>query len=104
LSWPTEVAELVPDALELGDLLVRVLADGCHLLLGGILDLLLLVGLGALGLQGRELLLELRQALATRASRRSPRFLISRRRFASWVGRSRWRASSSTEITMYAAK
>jgi hypothetical protein len=44
------------------------------------------------------------QALATRASRRSPRFLISRRRFASWVGRSRWRASSSTEITMYAAK
>ena len=58
-----EGAEVLPHALELGDLLVERLADLAHLLLGGVLDASLLVGLGALGLEGREVLLELAEAL-----------------------------------------
>src|SRR5690606_34833140 len=42
-----EVAELVPNLFELLDLLVVALAGLRHLLLGGVLDLALLVGLGA---------------------------------------------------------
>ena len=58
-----ERAEVLPHALQLQDRLVGTLADERHLLLGGVLDLLLGVGLGTLGLEGRELLLQLRQAL-----------------------------------------
>jgi len=58
-----EVAELVPHPLELGDLLVAALADGGHLLLGGVLGLLLLVGLGSLRLEGGELVFQLLQAV-----------------------------------------
>ena len=54
-------AEFLPHALELGDGVVRVLADRGHLLLGRVLDLLLLIGLGALVLERGELLLQLLQ-------------------------------------------
>src|SRR5699024_2457340 len=58
-----ERAELLPHALELGDLLVRALADRRHLLLGGVLRLALLVGLRAFLLEGGELLLQLLEAV-----------------------------------------
>src|SRR5690606_18136562 len=58
-----EVAEVIPHALELGDLLVECLAGLTHLLLGAILRAALLVSLGTLGLECREILLELREAL-----------------------------------------
>ena len=58
-----EGAEVLPHALELGDLLVERLADLAHLLLGGVLGAALLVGLGALLLEGGEVGLELLQAL-----------------------------------------
>ena len=70
-----EVAEVLPDALELGDLLVEGLAGLRHLLLGAVLGATLLVALGALRLEGGEVVLELLEAvgdagvaLATRAS------------------------------------
>ena len=58
-----EAAEVIPHALELGDLLVERLADLAHLLLGAVLDAALLVALGALFLQGGEVGLELLQPL-----------------------------------------
>ena len=57
-----EGAEVLPHLLEPGDLVVEGLADARHVLLGGVLDLLLLVGLGALFLERRELLLQLAEA------------------------------------------
>ncbi len=58
-----QVAEVVPHALEMGDLLVERLAGLAHLLLGAILGAALLVALGTLGLQCGEVVLELREAL-----------------------------------------
>ena len=58
-----QVAEVIPHALELGDLLVVRLADLAHLLLGAIAHAALLVALGALGFEGREVLFELDEAL-----------------------------------------
>ncbi len=54
-----EVAEPVPDRLETLDLLLRALADGGHLALGRVAHLAPRVGLGTLGLQVRQVLLEL---------------------------------------------
>jgi hypothetical protein len=58
-----EAAEVIPHALELGDLLVERLAGLPHLLLGCILGATLLVALGAFCLEGREVLLQLAQAV-----------------------------------------
>ena len=58
-----QAAEVIPHALQLGDLLVERLAGLSHLLLGAILDATLLVALRALGLEGREVLFELGEAL-----------------------------------------
>ena len=55
-------AEVFPHALELPDLLVERLAQLGHLFLAGVLDLALLVGLGAFSLELRELGLELLHA------------------------------------------
>ncbi len=57
-----ERAEVLPHLLEARDLVVGALADTGHLLLGGVLDLLLLVGLGTLLLERGELLLQLLEA------------------------------------------
>ncbi len=57
-----ERAELFPHALKLGDLVVGLLPGLRHVLLGGVLDLLLLVGLRTLGLERGELLLQLLEA------------------------------------------
>ena len=51
--------ERVPDLLEAVDLALGAVAQLLHLALGAVLDLAALVGLGALGLQGGEVLLEL---------------------------------------------
>ena len=82
-----EGAEVLPHLLEPGDLVVEGLADARHVLLGGVLDLLLLVGLGALFLERRELLLQLAaRRVAMRESRRSPSVFSSRRMLFSCVG------------------
>ena len=57
-----EGAEVLPHLLETDDLVVEGLADARHVLLGGVLDLLLLVGLGAFLLERGELLLQLLEA------------------------------------------
>ena len=57
-----EVLEAVPDLLEALDGLVRATADGVHLALGGVAHLALGVGLGALGLERGEVVLELLRA------------------------------------------
>ncbi len=54
--------EVVPDALELTDLLVVRLADQAHLLLAAVANLALLVALGAFLFEGREVLFEGRHA------------------------------------------
>ena len=74
-----EVAEVLPHALELGDLLVEALADLTHLLLGAVLDLALLVALGALFLQRGQVGLESGHALGDLRVARLLELLISRR-------------------------
>ena len=54
-----EVLEAVPDLLEALDVGVGPAADGVHLALGGVAHLALGVGLGALGLERGEVVLEL---------------------------------------------
>ncbi len=58
-----EAAELLPDALETGDVLVERLARLTHLLLGAVLRAALLVALGALGLQRGQVGLQAPEAL-----------------------------------------
>ena len=54
-----EGLERAPDLLEAVELALRTVAELLHLALGAVLDLAARVGLGALGLEGREVLLEL---------------------------------------------
>ena len=83
-----EGAEVLPHALELGDLLVEATCGCCAISFSAAsLTLLLLVGLGALFLERGELLLQLAAgASAMRESRRSPSVFISRRMLFSCVG------------------
>ena len=62
-----ERLERAPDLLEAVELALRAVAQLLHLPLGAVLDLAALVGLGPLGLEGREVLLELLGAVLERA-------------------------------------
>ena len=62
-----ERLEGVPDLVEAVDLALGAVAQLLHLPLGAVLDLAALVGLGTLGLEGREVLLELLGAVLERA-------------------------------------
>ena len=58
-----ELAERVHDLVEAVDLALRTVADLAHLALAGLLDLAAHVGLGALGLELGQVVLELGGAL-----------------------------------------
>ena len=58
-----EALEPAPHLVEAVELALRAVAELLHLALGAVLDLAARVGLGALGLEGREVLLELLGAL-----------------------------------------
>ena len=61
-----EVLEAAPDLVEAVDLALRTVTHLLHLPLGAVLDLATRVGLGTLGLQRREVLLELLGAVVDR--------------------------------------